>query len=102
MLLFLVQDTDLLDCSLKLLDQGFLCIGTLLGLISYHLNFSSCLSMLLILRLEVLGKRLEGFSARCFDLERLEFLKRMAFVHSFDNCVDVTHHFFFQNVSVMR
>ena len=58
--------------------------------------------MLLVLRLEVLGKRLEGFSARSFNLERLEFLERVGFVHSFNDCVNVTHHFFFQNIGVVR
>ena len=58
--------------------------------------------MFLVLRLEMLGKRLEGFSARSFNLERLEFLERVGFVHSFNDSVDVSHHFFFQNIGVMR
>ena len=58
--------------------------------------------MLFILSLEMLCKGCERFSTRSFDLERLEFLKSMSLVHSFNNGIDVTDHFLFENVCIVR
>ena len=99
---FLRQCRDLLHSCLELLDERILRIGSLLCLVGDHLDLCDCLSMLFVLRLEVVGERRESFSACRLNLERFKLLQCVGLVHSLYDCVDITEHLFLQNLSVVR